>query len=322
MKNIKIGFLWCADVKNQVVFKILEKVSNSKIIITEPSKCDILFIGSYDHEFYSFKRKIFNKVLSKRIIENLNKKFNNLDLYSLRKFKPIRIFITTEPLPLDKNINYDFSITPFFVIDSDNHLRFPLWKESLDWSEYEINHYSSNIKRHGRRINIDNLMKPMDKKFYEKKKEMCIFTSHLNYPRDIIYNKFNKEFKLDGYGKYFDKNIINHNKSSFFKYDILKNYKFNLCPANTIFPGYYTQDIVESFDASCLPITWSDQNISKDFNINSLINLNDDFSEINKCITNLKNENFLKKYMDEPLFNERPHLENEFNFFKKIMKLL
>ena len=68
MKNIKIGFLWCADVKNQGVFKILEKVSNSKIIITEPSKCDILFIGSYDHEFYSFKRKIFNKVLSKKII--------------------------------------------------------------------------------------------------------------------------------------------------------------------------------------------------------------------------------------------------------------
>tara|TARA_B100001057_G_scaffold501155_1_gene621162 strand:- start:4835 stop:5806 length:972 start_codon:yes stop_codon:yes gene_type:complete len=322
MKNIKIGFLWCADVKNQVIFKILEKVSNSKLIITEPSKCDILFIGSYDHEFYSLKRKIFNKALNKKIIKNFSKTFHNLDLYSLRKFKPIRIFITTEPLPLDKNISYDFGITPFFEINSDNHLRYPLWKESLDWSEYEIDHYSSNIKRHGRKINIDNLMEPMDMKFEEKKKEMCMFTSHLNYPRDIIYKKFNKEFQLDGYGKFFDKSITNHNKSNFFKYDILKNYKFNLCPANTIFPGYYTQDIVESFDASCLPITWSDQNISEDFNKNSLVNLNDNFSEIKKCILNLKDENYLKKFMNEPLFNEKPNLENEFNFMKKIIDVV
>ena len=311
MKKIKIGFLWCADLKDQVIFKILEKVSNSKLIITEPSKCDILFIGSYDHEF--------NKAISKKIIKNFSKTFHNLDLYSLRKFKPIRIFITTEPLPPDNNLNYDFSITPFFGPNPSNHLRFPLWKESLDWNEYDIDHYSSNIKRHGRKININNLMEPLDMKFEEKKKEMCIFTSHLNYPRDIIYKKFNKEFQLDGYGKYFDKNIVNHNNSNFFKFDILKNYKLNLCPANSIYPGYYIESIVESFDALCMPITWADQNISMDFNPKSFININDDYNNIDKLISLIKNKDYLKRLNEQPLFIKKPNLELEFKFIKKII---
>ena len=148
---------------------------------------------------------------------------------------------------------------------------------------------------------------------------MCIFTSHLNYPRDIIYKKFNKEFQLDGYGKYFDKNIVNHNNSNFFKFDILKNYKLNLCPANSIYPGYYIESIVESFDALCMPITWADQNISMDFNPKSFININDDYNNIDKLISLIKNKDYLKRLNEQPLFIKKPNLELEFKFIKKII---
>ena len=46
----------------------------------------------------------------------------------------------------------------------------------------------------------------------------------------------------------------------YFKFDILKEYKLNLCPANSIYPGYYIESIVESFDALCMLITWADVN--------------------------------------------------------------
>ena len=320
MKKLKVSFLWCADIRDQVIFKIFEKLSSCQIVITKPSLCDLLFIGSYDHEFYSIKRKILNKFLNKKFFKNLNKSFKNLELYSLRKFKPLRIFITTEPLPFDKNLSFDFSISPFITTNYDNHLRFPLWKETLDWNDYDINHKSNNIKRYGKKIKIENLLRPLEKDFYKKEKDMCFFSSHMQFPRDIIYNNFKKKFNLDGFGKYFNKEIIDHNSSNFFKYDIIKNYKFNLCPANTLMPGYYTQDIVESFNASCLPITWSDQNIVNDFKKGSFINLNDNFQDMTKVIDNLKDHEFLKNFTKEPLLEKKPTLHSEFSFIENILK--
>ena len=110
-----------------------------------------------------------------------------------------------------------------------------------------------------------------------------------------IFGEFPKHFEIDRHGPYFNKNIQNHNLSSFLKTDILKKYAFNLCPHNSICPGYYEEKVPESFLGSCLLITWSDENIKFDFNEKSFVNLNNYVAGgFKNIIEMLKDSNYQK----------------------------
>ena len=105
--------------------------------------------------------------------------------------------------------------------------------------------------------------------------------------------------------------------------EILKKYAFNLCPENSLYPGYYTEKIPEAFLSKSLPISWADSNINCDFNDKSFVNLlhysKDNFTEI---ISLLKEENFLKKFTNEPLLLKEPNLDDETTFIKKIINCI
>ena len=138
-----------------------------------------------------------------------------------------------------------------------------------------------------------------------------------------MYSHISKDFIIDGYGPYFDKKIKNHNDSKFNKREILKKYAFNLCPENSLFPGYYTEKVPEAFLSKSLPISWMDNNVTFDFNEKSFINLLN-YSKDNYLgiISLLKDDNFLKKFTDEPLLLKEPNLENEILFVKKIINCI
>ena len=53
-------------------------------------------------------------------------------------------------------------------------------------------------------------MSPQGDFFLKKKREICLISSHFNEPRKSMYLNFLKNFKVDGYGPYFDKSIKNH----------------------------------------------------------------------------------------------------------------
>jgi hypothetical protein len=94
-------------------------------------------------------------------------------------------------------------------------------------------------------------------------------------PRKTIFSELSAVIEIDGYGPHFDKDFKDHNGSGVFKDDALKNYMFNLCPENGMYPGYYTEKVPEAFAAGCIPITWADQNIATEFHPGALINLAD-----------------------------------------------
>jgi hypothetical protein len=73
----------------------------------------------------------------------------------------------------------------------------------------------------------------------------------------------------------------------------------------------------------CLPISWADSNINYDFNENSFINLlNYSKNNYEEVCNLLKDDNFLKKYTDQPLLLKEPSLNNEINFISKIINTL
>ena len=318
MNSIKYSKLWCHDLENTVIFKLLQNLSKRKFERSNLNKADVIFIGPYDNN--SIKRRIVKGFTNKLKINE--KYFANLDIYKIkRKLNPLRVFITHEnyePAPF----KYDYSITPNLGISDNSHLRFPSWKDYIDWSEYDIyrDNNTLNSKRFGEYYSQEELLKPQGKFFLEKPRKFCMFTSHLNEPRKSIISFFSKEFEFVGYGPYFDKKLSHHDESSFYKKDIMKNYAFNLCPHNSLFPGYYEEKVPDAYLSKCLPITWADQNIDYDFNPEAFVNLID-YTKDNyvSLIENLKSESFLKKFIDKPLFIKKKNLENEIKFVEKII---
>jgi hypothetical protein len=321
MTTIKISSLFnFTDWNSSVIFKLFNTLSKKKIEYVTPDQADILVIGPYD--INSVKKRTTNYFLKRFKRLKLEEKFPNLDIYSFkRNYKPLRIFFSFENFRYD-SIRADYYITSDLGISNENHLRFPSWKDYIDWSSENIfrDRNTLNSQRFGSYWNLDDLIKPLGDDFLKRKKEFCIFTSHLVEPRRSIYLKFSKNFKVDGYGPYFNKSIENHNSSDFKTQDILKNYAFNLCPQNSLYPGYYTEGLVNAFVSKVLPITWADKNINLDFNEKSFINLLDytssDYEEVCHLI---QDQNFLKKFSNEPLLFKKPNLENEKIFIQKIL---
>lgn len=325
-KKIKISSLWNATVNLNisVIINLLKILSNRDIEFVKVNDCDILIFGPYENQSLVsiFKRRLVNKLFKKNI--HLRKNFPNLDIFKLnRKFNPLRIFLSFENYNFP-NVEYDFAISSFLGIDEDNHLRFPQWKELIDWSKDGINRKpDSFLRRFGKFYDPERLILPQGDFFMKKNRKACIITSHLSEPRKSIVKKFSKFIQVDGYGAYYDRKIKDHFSSPLNKLEILKNYAFNLCPENSLYPGYYTEKIPEAFLGKTLPITWVDQNVKQDFNPKSFINLLDHTNDNYFNVIQLLNDDlFLKKFTNEPLMLKKPNLDNEIKFVKKILDAL
>ena len=153
-------------------------------------------------------------------------------------------------------------------------------------------------------------------------KKFCFFASHLIEPRRSLLAQIGKFFTVDGYGPHFDKNLKTHNNEKFTKKNIMKDYAFNLCPENSLYPGYYTEKIPDAFFGKCLPVSWTDQNVDVDFNRNAFVNLLDyaknNFIDICEL---LKDDSFLRKFTKEPLCFEKPNLLKEKEFIKSLLSI-
>ena len=320
MNSIKVSSIFSVF-NESIIFYLLKKISKKKIEFVSPEKCDLLFIGPYDLE--TIRRRLA-KTLAKKISKfiNIDKYFKNLDLYMLaRTSKPLRVFYPTENVPYNA-YDADYYISPALGVNDEKHFRFPIWKEDIDWSNdgFARDLSFGNARRFGSWHNIENLTRPQGNNFLNKKRDVCIFAGHLAEPRKNFYLSFLKEFNVGGFGPYFDKKVKSHNLSNIFKADIMKNYAFNLCPENSMYPGYYTEKTPDSFIGKCLPITWADSNIKFDFNENALVNLNDYMdTNLKDLFSLLREESFLKKYTKEPLLLKKPNLHSEIKFIETIL---
>jgi hypothetical protein len=182
MKKIKISSLWNAttDLKSTVIINLIKNITNKDIEFSSIKNCDILLFGPFEHlSFLNYtKRKFINKI--KKKINFVEKIFPNIDFYLVnRKIKPLKIFLSWENFQFP-NVQYDFAITSYLGINNRNHLRFPLWKNLIDWSYLGL---VRNVDAYARRFDtyykIEDLLKPQGEKFMTKPKKMCLISSHL-----------------------------------------------------------------------------------------------------------------------------------------------
>ena len=275
-------------------------------------EADLLILGPFykkNQKPYRWCPKPLRPILSNSI-ETLSRK---------RKQDPVTLFHTQENMRHDY-VDADYSISFDLGVQSERHFRFPYWMEMLDWSHEGL---VGNINpRYGELLNISTLMTPLGSQYLNRGGSCALLSSHLREPRGSLFKALEKVVSTQGFGAFFNKKIKDHHSSGFLKKDILKDFSYNLCPENGLYPGYYTEKIPEAFYSGCLPITWADENISVDFNPSSLINLQplfkNDFRELAEILLSKKR---LETYQSEPLILVRPSLEPLKQFLSKLLRV-
>lgn len=235
-----------------------------------------------------------------------------------RRTKPLTVFLTGENIrhnvfPTDYSISFDLTV------NTPSHFRLPYWMEMVDWSHEGIK--GNTNPRYGSLLSLDRLCQPLGKAFLEKPKKAVLFASHLREPRRTLLEVLKQQMDVVEYGKHFDPSIQSHHQSGFQKLDVLRNFGFNLCPENGMYPGYYTEKIPEAFMGDSLPITWADSNISVDFNPNAFINLAPmmagHYAELGDT---LHSKVRLSYFAQEPLLVQKPSIQAFVDFVSAITK--
>lgn len=243
--------------------------------------------------------------------------FKQIRAHAQRTYQPITLFHTGENLRHD-HVTADFTISFDLAVEGSRHLRLPYWMEQIDWTHEGIHGMSNG--RFGQLLDIQRLMNPLGDAFLRRPMRAAFFSSHLREPRRTLFEALNRVVKVDGYGSQFDSSIVHHSASSLLKMDVLQNYALNLCPENSMYPGYYTEKIPEAFHAGCLPVSWVDNNVRVDFNPDSFINMapmtRSNFTELAEL---LHSRSSLQRYVDQALLLERPTLDGLKNFLKNLV---
>lgn len=307
--------LWGADLKiaikyqfpffhDTLFFRLLSKLTPNGIEITSPVNADIIIYGPFGRDLKAFGP--FVKRKNKKGLVKLPK----------RTYQPLHVFHTIESeRPSDI---YDYSITFDYMQNQSNHFRLPYWLESIDWEHEGLGR--GQHPRISRRITIEELMSPLGDEFTRRNGKCAAFFGHLREPRATFMEVLANRIEIDGYGRAFDLSVKSAEKSGIDKDAVLKEYSYCLCPENSIYPGYYTEKILEAFAAGCLPISWADSNVADDFNPDSFINLLP-FASVGyeKSLNQLNDPKAMEKFAGAPLLLERPSLDPLKKFIRAII---
>jgi len=241
-----------------------------------------------------------------------------------------KIFYTGEDVQPNFHIQDDIEITNFAAhysigkcdfafsfsrtMDSRN-FRLPLWALHIDW--FNVGKYGSNPSF---LIPFDSIQ---DNKFIRTKKtKFCASVfSNPTQERLKLFNKISSYKRVDGYGSIFG----NHSDGELSKYNILKDYKFSICPENRVSNGYFTEKLFHAKVSGTVPIYRHDKKNKFDFNEKCFINLND-FENEDELLERIKkidsDDDLYYNILNEPLFSNKDSVEkfgpeNVLRFFEE-----
>lgn len=234
-----------------------------------------------------------------------------------RKSPPLTLFHTGENLR-HNHFDANYSISSDLAVTNPNHYRSPYWMEMIDWSHEGVQ--GNENRRYGELLQSSRLLKPLSEQFLSRDNSAIFLSSHLREPRESLLRALQTCIPVITGGSQFDITVKNHNSSGFYKNKILPQHRFNLCPENSLYPGYYTEKIPEAFHSGCLPITWADPNINVDFNPKAFINMldmaSDNYQTLQEIIVS---ERILSKFAEQPLLLTQPSISGLRSFVKDIL---
>lgn len=314
MKTIKIALHGTQHDYKDGILPLIIRELGYKIEWANPGDANLLIYGAFAQK----EKKPFRWIpkplrpLSAKMVSSIA---HNL---SGRKISPITLFHTCESLRHD-SVNADYSISFDLGVQNPTHLRLPYWMELVDWSHEGIT--GNTNPRYGKLLSLKQMKLPLGDAFLSRPQKAAMITSHLLEPRKMLYQAVHKAVGVAGFGPHFNQSIKNHHSSNFVKEEVLKEFAFNLCPENNIYPGYYTEKIPESFLAGALALGWVDTNVCADFNPNAFINLEpmawQNFDSLREL---LNSRNYLEQFCDQALITKEVSLEPAKLFMQEVLR--
>ena len=216
-------------------------------------------------------------------------------------------------------VNYNYSLSFDYDTYGGRNFRLPLWYSRLAWVGFEQSPRKPNVHNHGyeQLIPIKQLLYPR-KLDMQEKKEFCVMVA--GNPEGLrinLYNSISKYKPIHGYGNMFGNSL---RKS---KFEVLPQYKFCLCPENSIYDGYVTEKLIDAYAGGCVPIYSGDVSVVDDFNEEAYLNYQDwkDMEGFVKRVAQLNEDEILYEiFYEQPLLTKEPKLDDAIAFVRSIVK--
>jgi hypothetical protein len=216
-------------------------------------------------------------------------------------------------------IGYNHSLSFDWDTYGGRNFRLPLWYARLAWDGFEQKPRRDNHHNHGyeQLISISSLTRGRKLDIKAKDKFCALIANNAEGLRVNLYNSISQYKQIDGYGNMFGNPL---RKS---KFAILPEYKFCLCPENSIYDGYVTEKLVDAYAGLTVPIYSGTTSVDRDFNPNAFLNYQEHIKMdyLIHNITKYDTEDSVYEWAYScPLLYKKPKLDDAIAFVRSIVK--
>jgi hypothetical protein len=229
-----------------------------------------------------------------------------------------------QPVPAAKTIQFiGENVRPDFLrhryalsFDYDTYggrnFRLPLWWWRLAWPGYaerwrerpqptgQLPHGYEDL------IPIEALLQPRPAPIQRPAGFCALIAANPEPLRINLFMALQGAGPVTGYGPMFG-NPLHRSK-----FDVLREFRFCLCPENSIYPGYHTEKVVDAWYGGCVPLYSGDRLLDRDFNQTAIINYQDDL-DMGRFVERVRaleaDPAAYEKVRSQPLLTQRPSLE-------------
>lgn len=199
-----------------------------------------------------------------------------------------------------------------------NH-RLPLWYARLAWPGFEQKPRKENMHNHGYEplIPIAPLTQPRKLDWSTKTNFCAMIAGNPEGLRINLYNSISKYKPVHGYGNMFGRAL----RAS--KFDVLRDYKFCLCPENSVYDGYVTEKLLDAYAGGTIPIYSGTMSVDCDFHEGAYLNYMNT-KDMDWFVTTIQatdeSKEIYEAMYNRPLLWEAPTLDNAIAFVRSIVK--
>ena len=214
-------------------------------------------------------------------------------------------------------LGYNYSLSFDYDDYGGRNFRLPLWWSRLAWDGFVQKPRKPNAHNHGyeQLLDIKSLMQPRKLDMSIKDKFCAMIAGNPEGLRVNLFNSISKYKSIDGYGLMFGNSL---RKS---KFAVLPEYKFCLCPENSVYDGYVTEKLIDAYAGLTVPLYSGDMSVKEDFNTKAFINYQD-FKRTEIFLHDIswfdREFGLYKDMYEQPLLTKEPKLDDAIAFVRSI----
>jgi hypothetical protein len=297
--KVRFDWFWADFNEKDNFFVDLLKEFGHNVEVTSSAKesVDLEIISVFAPARLNFVEKI-NRYRSKKIVgsRDVGEVYNIFDYPTERKSSR-RIWFTGENIRPPVSPNYD----GFLSFDQDTYKGInaytPLWL--LDTGILKPT-FSPNL---GKIVQVSDLLTERRIRT-EKPKFACAFVGNAHPVRIRALQEMAEIGGIDLYGPAFGKSVKN-------KFEIAKEYKFQFCFENDLYPGYVTEKLINAYLCDNVPLYWGDLGKGDTFNRKAFLNLADydGIETFSQYISEISKVRY-REFYEQKLINKIPNLQD------------